>query len=101
MFCSHSIPFISLGKFDYVLLDSLVAIVQPTKKTISILRQRSVSAKSHELDYIRLVQFYQRKFHEDSIIVSSHQEQLLISINEIDKYVNENHLVIDMSLIQY
>jgi hypothetical protein len=101
IFNSHSIPFISLGKLDYILLDSLIVILQPTTKTISNLRRRALPAQSHEIDYLRLVQFYQQK-HQDDIIISNQQEnQLLISINEIQKYVNENDIIIDTLLKQY
>ncbi|CAF2554196.1 unnamed protein product [Rotaria sp. Silwood2] len=98
---SHSVPFINLGKLNCILLDSLISILQPTTKTISILRRHSLSAHSHEIDYLRLVQFYQRKCYQDDSIVSNQQQQLLVNINEIHKYVVENDLVIDMFLTQY
>jgi hypothetical protein len=60
----------------------------------------SVSAQSHEIDYLRLVQFYQRKYHQDDSIVLN-QQQLLTSINDIHNYINENDLGIDMLLTQY
>jgi hypothetical protein len=97
---SHSIPFISLGKLDYILLDSYITILQPTTKTISTLRRRAVSPQPHEIEYLRLIQFYRREYHQDDIIISN-QQQLLISINHIHKYVNQNELVIDGSLTQY
>jgi len=101
IFRSHSIPFISLGKLDYILLDSLVAILQPTKKTMSIVRRHALPGQSHEIDYLRLVQFYQRKYHQDDSIVSNRQQQLLISTHEIHKYIGEDDLVVDMLLTQY
>jgi len=101
IFRSHSIPFLSLGKLDYILLDSLVAILQPTKKAMSILRRHALPAQSHEIDYLRLVQFYQRKYHQDDSIVSNQQQQLLISTHEIHKYIGEDDLVVDMLLTQY
>lgn len=49
-----------------------------------------------------MIQFYQRKYHQDDSILSNQsQEQYLISINEIQKYLNENQLVIDLLLTQY
>ncbi len=102
IFQSHIIPFISLGKLDYILLDSLIPILQPTTKIISSLRRRAIPAQIHEIDYLRLIQFYQQKSHFDDIIISNQlQEQFLISINEIRKYVKENDLVIDLLLTQY
>jgi hypothetical protein len=99
-FRAQSIPYISLGKLDYVLLDSFVSILQPITKTMTILQRRALCAQSHEIDYLRLVQFYQRKYHQDDSIVSN-QQQLLIRINDIYKYLNENDLGIDMLLTQY
>jgi len=96
---SHSIPFITIGKFDYVVFDSLIAVLQLSTKTMSILRRRIVPAQSHEIDYIRLVQFYQQKHNQDDNILSN--QQSLISINDIQKYVNENDLIIDQLLTQY
>jgi len=102
IFQSQSIPFISLGTLDYILLDSLLAILQPTTKTTSILRRRAVLAQAHEIDYLRLVQFYQQKYHQDDdIVLKQEKNQYLISINEINQYVKENELVIDVLLIQY
>jgi hypothetical protein len=60
----------------------------------------SVRAQSHEIDYLRLVQFYQRKYHQDDCIVLN-QQQLLISINDIQNYINENDIDIDILLTQY
>jgi len=69
---------------------------------MSILRQRAVPAQSYEIDYLRLVQFYQRKHHEDhNILLDQQQQQVLISIPEVRKYANENDLVIDILLTQY
>ncbi len=99
IFHSHSIPFISLGKLDYILLDSFISILQPTTKILSSLRRRSVLAQTHEIDYLRLIQFYQQK--DDIILSNQLQEQYLISINDIQKYLNENQLIIDLSLTQY
>jgi len=67
---------------------------------MSSLRRRAVSAQSHEIDYLRLVQFYQKKHHEDDNILSN-QQQLIISTSELQKYVNENELVIEMLLTQH
>ncbi len=100
-FRSHSIPFIRLGKLDYVLLDSLVAIAQPIAKTISNLRRRALPVQSHQIDYLRLVQLYQRKHHQDDAIISNQQQQLLINVNDIHKYVDENNPVVDILLTQY
>ncbi|CAF0712441.1 unnamed protein product [Adineta steineri] len=97
---SHSIPFISLGKFDYILLDSLMTTLQPTTKIISSLRRQAPPAQSHEIDYFRLIQFYQK---DDSILLHQQQQQpqLLISTQEIYKYINKDSLINDMTLIQY
>jgi hypothetical protein len=67
---------------------------------MSILRQRAVPAQSYEIDYLRLVQFYQRKHHHDDNVIFN-QQQVLISIPEVRKYANENDLVIDILLTQY
>ncbi|CAF0939773.1 unnamed protein product [Rotaria sordida] len=98
---SRLVPFINLGKFNCVLLDSLIEILQPTARTISILRRHSLPAHSHEIDYLRLVQFYQRKYYQDDSVVLNQEQQLLVNINEISKYVAKNDLVIDMLLTQY
>jgi len=68
---------------------------------ISSFRRRAVPAQSHEIDYLRLVQFYQRKYHQDDSIVSNRQQQLLISTHEIQKYIGEDDLIVDMLLTQY
>ena len=94
---SHSIPFIRLDETDYILLNSLISILHLSTKVMSILRQHSVSARSHEIDYLRLVQFYQRK-HNDIVL---NQQQFIVTINEIRKYMIENELIIDMLLTQY
>jgi thiol:disulfide interchange protein len=60
----------------------------------------SLRRRAHEIDYLRLIQLYQKKHHEDDNIVSN-QHQLLISTSEIQKYVNENELVIEMLLTQH
>jgi hypothetical protein len=101
VFRSQSIPFIRHGKLDYVLLNSLLPILQASTKMTSRLRRRAVPAESHEIDYLRLVQFYQRKhWRDDSIIIN--EEQLLLNINEVQKYLNENDLaIIDMLLTEY
>lgn len=100
LFHSHTIPFISLGKFDYILLDSFISILQPTTKILSNLHRRTVPAQSYEIEYLRLIQFYQRKYHQDDNILSN-QQQVLISLRDIDKYVDENNIIIDMLLTQY
>ena len=102
MYRSHTIPFISLGKLDYILLDSFIGIAQPTTKVMSHLRRRAVPAQLYEIDYLRLIQFYQRKYQQDDhIVLNQQQEQLLININGIQKYVNENEFIMDMLLTQY
>jgi len=68
---------------------------------MSNLRRRALPAQSHEIDYLRLVQFYQQKYQDDIIISNQQENQLLISINEIQKYVNENNIIIDTLLKQY
>lgn len=99
---SHSIPFISLGKLDYILLDSINAVLQPTAKGLSTLRRRAVAGQPHEIDFLRLVQFYQRNEQQDDrIVLNQSQPQLLISISEVQKYVEQNGIIIDMSLTQY
>ena len=95
---SHSIPFISLGKLDYILLDSLISIAQPTAKVLFALRRHAVQAQPHEIDYLRLIQFYRQ---DDRILLNQSQEQYLISTQNIHKYLNENELVIDLLLTQY
>ena len=101
IFQSNSIPFISLRKDNYILLESLVTSLQLSRKSLATLRRHALSAQAHEIDYLRLVQFYQRKDHEDNSIVSNQQEQSLLSINDIHKYASENEFVIDMLLPQY
>ncbi len=95
---SHSIPFISLGKLDYILLDLFVSISQPTTKVLSALRRYAVRAQSHEIDYLRLIQFYRQ---DDMILSNQSQEQYLISTHDIHKYLKENELVTDLLLTQY
>ena len=96
---SHSIPFISLGKLDYILLDSLITTLQPTAKIISDLRRNAPPAQCHEIDYFRLIQFYQQ---DDSILLNQQQQsQFLIGTQEIYKYINKDSLVNDITLIQY
>lgn len=98
---SHPIPFINIGKCHYISLDSLLAILQPKTKTISLLRQQSLPARSYELEYLRLIELYQRKCFHDDNIVSNQQQQLILEFSQIDKYVLESDLVIDMLLTQY
>ncbi|CAF1239947.1 unnamed protein product [Rotaria sp. Silwood1] len=98
---SRSVPFINLGKLNCILLDSLIAILQPTTKIMSILRRHSLPAHSHEIDYLHLVQLYQRKPYQNDSVISNQQQHLLVKINEIHKYVAENDLVINMLLTQY
>jgi len=98
LYRSHSIPFISLGKHDFILLDSINAILQPSARALSSLRRRAVTAQVHEIDYLRLIQFYQQ---QDDQIVLNQQSHLLINLNEIQKYIEQNGIVIDMSLAEY
>ena len=97
-FQSHSFPFITLGKFDYVLFELVIPLLQSTTRTITALRRRTIQAQSHEIDYLRLIEFYQQV---DVKISNPTQEHLLININEIRKYVNENDFVIGQSLTQH
>ena len=97
-FQSHSLPFITLGKFDFVLFDLVIPILQPPSRTNTALRRRTVLAQSHEIDYLRLIEFYQQI---DVKISNPSQEHLLLNINELRKYVNENDFTIDQSLTQY
>lgn len=100
--CSRHIPFITIAEHNYILLDTLVKILQPTTQTKSALCRHSISARSHEVDYFRLVQLYQQDYHEpDSLESSRQQQQLLVNIDEIHKYVDENDLIVEMSLTQY
>jgi len=45
-----------------------------------------------------LIQFYQQ---QDDQIVLNQQSHLLINLNEIQKYIEQNGIVIDMSLAEY
>lgn len=98
LYRSHLIPFISLGKHDFILLDSINAILQPSARAVSSLRRRAVTAQVHEIDFLRLIQFYQQ---QDDSIVLNQQAHLLINLNEIQKYIEQNGIVIDMSLAEY
>ncbi|CAF0971036.1 unnamed protein product [Adineta ricciae] len=99
-FRSQMIPFISLGKFDYVLLDSISTILPSTTKMISNLRRHTVSAQTHEIDYLRLIQFYHSRHYQDPNILID-QQQSLISTHDIHKYIEKDDLIVDMSLTQY
>ncbi|CAF1335459.1 unnamed protein product [Rotaria magnacalcarata] len=98
---SRSVPFITVGKRDCMLLESLSTILQPTTKNMSSLRRHSLLARSHEIDYLRLVEFYQRTYQQDDSKNLNQQQQLLVNIDKIQKYVDENDIIIDMSLAQY
>lgn len=98
---SRPIPFITVGKRDCVLLESLLTILQPTTKTMSSLRRHSLPVHSHEIDYLRLIEFYQRTYQQDDSKSLNQQQQLLVNIDEIQKYIDENDIIIDMSLAQY
>lgn len=97
-FQSHSLPFITLGKFDYVLFELIIPLLQSSTRTITTLRRRTIQAQSHEIDYLRLIEFYQQV---EMKITNPSKEHLLININEVRKYVNENDFVLDQSLTQY
>lgn len=102
LYRSHSIPFITLGKHDFILLDSINPILQPSARSLSSLRRRAVSAQVHEIDYLRLIQFYQRNDQQDDrIVLNQQQPHLLISLNEIQKHIEKNGIVTDMSLPEY
>lgn len=73
-------------------------ILQPPSRANTALRRRTVLAQSHEIDYLRLIEFYQQI---DVKISDPSQEHLLLNINELRKYVNENAFTIDQSLTQY
>lgn len=76
----------------------IVPILQPSSRTNTALRRRTIVAQSHEIEYLRLIEFYQQI---DVKISNPSQEHLLLNIDEIRKYVNENDLTIDQSLIEY
>lgn len=76
--------------------------MKPSKKILSILRRRALPAETHEIEYLRLIQFYQRKTSQgDEILLRSNEEQLLISINEIGKQIENLPVVFDAALNEY
>lgn len=101
--CSSALPYLRLNKLSYILLDSVVTVLQPPTKLLSILRRRAVPAQSHEIDYLRLVQFYQRKRHQDDdiLLLNQTQQQLLISVDEVHKHISDAQLILNASLTDF
>lgn len=80
----------------------MVSIIQPPSKLLTTLRRRTAPAQSHEIDYLRLVQFYQRKYHQDDdILLNQSEQQFLISIKEIQKHMDDIDLMLDTILSEY
>ena len=99
-FRSQSIPFITLGKLDYFPLESLIPIPELTAKSICALRRHVIPAQAHEIDYLRLVHFYQHKSDPDESMFLSQDKLFLISINEVQKHFADSDFRIEMSLQQ-
>ena len=97
---SHAIPYLRLNKLNFILLDSIATILQPTSKVMSALRRRAVPAQSHEIEYLHLVQFYQRKYHQgdDILLLNQAQQLLLISVDEVHNHISDAQLIVDASL---
>lgn len=101
-FENFSIPFVRLGKNDFILFDSLISKIQPSKKVLSVLRRRAVIAESNEIEFLRLVQIYQQKtFEDDEILLKSNDEQLLIGVNEISQQIEEFQFVYETNFNEF
>ena len=100
-YLSHSIPFIHLHKFDYILVDSVINIFKPAAKIQTNLRRRAIVAEPYEVDYLRLVQFYMIGREEDQIYRCETESKLLICTKEVSKLFNNVNLSTEHFMNEY
>lgn len=69
---------------------------------ISTLRRRAVIARPHEIDFLRLIEFYSNNCQRSNDLkMDISQPQLLISTDDISRSIDGTSFILDWSLSDY